>query len=266
MNSSIKKPKTCFVICPIGSPDSETRRRSDDLLDFIIQPVLKDLNVEVKRADLIGAPGDITVQIITELNKSDLIIADLTDKNANVFYELAICHALKKPVIHFIKKGDDVPFDLQQNRVVLYDTTNPRMLEPAQQELKKEMENLINGEHPVTNPVTLAALSINVGNQNDETGNLLLAILNRIENIGAQVTSLRNEINSRMHYPSSEISILAEHNRARKEFLSKRLNDLVSEYKSLKLTGNKDPEIIKETAALNESIKYVKNMLDELDS
>ena len=266
MNSSIKKPKTCFVICPIGSPDSETRRRSDDLLDFIIQPVLKDLNVEVKRADLIGAPGDITVQIITELNKSDLIIADLTDKNPNVFYELAICHALKKPVIHFIKKGDGVPFDLQQNRVVSYDTTDLRMLDPTKQELKKEMENLINGEHPVTNPVTLAALSINVGNQNDETGNLLVAILSRIENIGAQVINLRKEISSTMHYPSSETSILAEQNRARKEFLSNKLDNLFFQYKSLKLTGNKDPETNRIRAKLEEEINDLRARLDELDS
>jgi hypothetical protein len=49
----------------------------------------------------------------------------LTDKNANVFYELGLAHAIGKPVILISEKIDDVPFDLRNYRVITYDKNNP---------------------------------------------------------------------------------------------------------------------------------------------
>lgn len=199
----VDKTKKCFVICPIGQLDSETRKRSDDLLDFIIAPVVNELGYKAMRADKLGLPGDITVQIITELNSSDLIIADLTEKNANVFYELAISHALRKPVVHMIKQGESIPFDLQQNRVVEYDTGNYRMMDPSKEELKTQISNLLSNKESITNPFTLASLSINVTGKKDETGNLMIAILNRVESLGSELSNLRELVNSRLGHSRS---------------------------------------------------------------
>lgn len=88
--------KTCFVIAPIGEPGSETRRRSDQILNHVIKPVAKQAGYAAVRADEEGEPGLITHQVIQHLLDDPLVIADLTGRNPNVFYELAIRHAINK--------------------------------------------------------------------------------------------------------------------------------------------------------------------------
>ena len=92
--------KRCFVIAPIGEASTPTRERSDKILKHIIKPVVQAAGYIVKRADEIDHPGMITSQIIAHIINDDLVIADLTDQNPNVFYELAIRHAIHKPFIH----------------------------------------------------------------------------------------------------------------------------------------------------------------------
>lgn len=101
------KQKACFVVCPIGADGSETRMRADLLSDFVIEPVLaaSPFSMVVSRADKLGQPGFITNQIIKELETADLVVADLSDGNPNVFYEVAIRHVTRRPFIHLITKG-----------------------------------------------------------------------------------------------------------------------------------------------------------------
>jgi len=91
-----EKPKTCLVLAPIGSDGSDIRRRSDDVLKFIIKPVTVDCGYKAIRADEISEPGIITHQIIQHILEDDLVIADLTDGNPNVFYELALRVVIQK--------------------------------------------------------------------------------------------------------------------------------------------------------------------------
>ena len=71
------------------------------------------------RADEVGKPGEISTQIIDRLRESDVVIADLTDRNPNVFYELALRHFASKPVIQF--RGDEPPpFDVKGLRAIPY--------------------------------------------------------------------------------------------------------------------------------------------------
>ena len=112
---------SCFVICPIGEADSEERKRSDDLLEHIITPVMEEFSYQVIRADKLPNPGKITEQIIEQLMTADLVIADLTGNNANVFYELGVRHTTDKPVIQLIQKGGTVPFDVKVIRTLEYD-------------------------------------------------------------------------------------------------------------------------------------------------
>jgi hypothetical protein len=53
--------------------------------------------------------------------RAHIVVADLTRKNANVFYEAGICHAVDKPVLLLAQSMDDVPFDLRHRRVLLYE-------------------------------------------------------------------------------------------------------------------------------------------------
>lgn len=128
----------CFLICPIGSKGSEIRSRSDKVLKFIISPVAKKLGFDVVRADKIPLPGIITDQIIKHLLDDELVIADLTDSNPNVFYELAIRHAARKPVVHIIQENERIPFDTAAMRTVEYSFDVGRIAH-----VKKELENQV---------------------------------------------------------------------------------------------------------------------------
>jgi len=112
------KKKICFVIAPIGDDDSEIRKRSDQILKHVIEPSTVECGYEAIRADKIEKPGVITSQVIQHIIEDPLVIADLTGHNANVFYELAIRHALRKPFIQLIQKGEKIPFDVSGTRTI----------------------------------------------------------------------------------------------------------------------------------------------------
>ncbi|OZF32173.1 hypothetical protein CH294_20775 [Rhodococcus sp. 14-2483-1-1] len=98
--------KTCFIVCPIGDNNSEIRKRSNQVKTHIIDVALEPLGYETIRADVIDKSGNITTQIVNQLIEADLVIADLTGHNPNVFYELAIRHAFAKPFIHLMQDGE----------------------------------------------------------------------------------------------------------------------------------------------------------------
>ena len=120
----------CFIISPIGDEDSIERRHSDLVLGSLIEPALGELNLATVRADQISKPGLITGQVIDHLVRAKLVIADLSFGNPNVFYELALRHATRLPVVQVIRKGDKLPFDVGQYRTVELDMTDIYTLVP----------------------------------------------------------------------------------------------------------------------------------------
>ena len=63
-------------------------------------------------------------QIWEQIRKAKVLLADLTGKNPNVFYELALRHATGKPTIHLIRGADRIPFDIDQFRTIKIDTSD----------------------------------------------------------------------------------------------------------------------------------------------
>lgn len=120
----------CFFISPIGSDQSEQRKHADLVLGSLVEPALADLGLRVVRADKIAQPGLITAQVMEHCVKARLVIADLSFSNPNVFYELALRHACRKPVVQLIRTEDRLPFDVGQYRTVLIDMTNIYTLVP----------------------------------------------------------------------------------------------------------------------------------------
>src|SRR5215472_15936322 len=93
--------KRCFVIGPIGERDSKVRTHADDLIQYIIAPVIENCGYgPPERSDMMPEPGRITTQIVRELKEADLVIADLSFDNPNVYYELSLRHALGLRLIH----------------------------------------------------------------------------------------------------------------------------------------------------------------------
>ena len=112
--------KSCFIILPIGEEGSDIRLRSDQVFRHIITPVVEEFDYKAVRADHMDQPGIISNQVITRLLEDDLVIADLTDRNPNVYDELAIRHALGKPVIQSIDSTEVIPFDVSMMRTIKF--------------------------------------------------------------------------------------------------------------------------------------------------
>jgi hypothetical protein len=114
--------KSCFFISRIGDPGSDEREHSNKLLEYIVGPVVQELGYDSpKRADQLTDPGTITIQVYRHLWESDLVVADLTGSNPNVFYELAVRHLSKRPFVHMVLRGEALPFDLAPERAVKFD-------------------------------------------------------------------------------------------------------------------------------------------------
>jgi CheY-like chemotaxis protein len=103
---------------PIGMDGTPERKRANQMLTHIFKPALEPLGYKIIRADEIPEPGSITIQVIEQILNSDLVVADLTGNNPNVFYELGIRHFARKPVIHVIDVAQKIPFDLADLRTI----------------------------------------------------------------------------------------------------------------------------------------------------
>lgn len=119
MNGKSEKPE-CFVICPFGEEDTKERKRSDELFNGYIKPVATSEGYSTFRSiDREGTtPGLVTAAVIEILHKADLVVADLTGSNANVYYELALRHATAKPVIMLAENPDELKFDVRGFNVI----------------------------------------------------------------------------------------------------------------------------------------------------
>lgn len=109
---------SCFVMMPFGHwPDIYYKE--------IYVPAINDAGFEPIRGDELFTTGSVVEQIWEQIEKSKVLLADLTDKNANVFYELGLAHAARKPVVFTAGNINDVPFDLRHLRVITYDIRQP---------------------------------------------------------------------------------------------------------------------------------------------
>lgn len=88
------KPNMCFCILPFNKERIE-------IFDEVIKPDLrKDCNINaIKSGDMFNANSDMIEDIWIKINEAAFIVADISDKNPNVFYELGICHTLGKKII-----------------------------------------------------------------------------------------------------------------------------------------------------------------------
>ncbi|UFW79572.1 hypothetical protein [Rhizobium sp. SU303] len=151
----VKQP-VCFVVSPIGENGSPERIHADWLLEGIIRPVFAAHYSDYKiiRADKMPAPGLIDIQIIEQLLDAELVIADITTLNPNVFYEIGVRHVVNKAIIHMCRVGDPIPFDIKLFRHITFSVATPQALEAAKVALKESLEATFADDFKVDNPVT----------------------------------------------------------------------------------------------------------------
>ena len=148
--------KLCFVISPIGDPDSETRKRSDQILKHVVRPAATSCGYKAVRADEIDKPGMITSQVIQHVVNDALVVADLTERNPNVFYELAIRHALRKPLVQIIRKGESIPFDVAGTRTIYVDHKDLASVEAAKNDIVEQIKALEKDSSDIETPISVS--------------------------------------------------------------------------------------------------------------
>ena len=179
--------KTCFVVSPIGETDSEIRSNADKLFKYIISPVCESCGFEPVRVDQINDSDSITQTIIDKLLSSELVIADISGHNTNVFFEMGYRKCTDKPIIHLKKKGETIPFDVNTVRTFEYDLTDLDNVE----ETKKRLEQTI-GTFSFENKT-------NALGQDKENNKQLFfqSILTMLYQIQDSITELKEQINKK---------------------------------------------------------------------
>ncbi len=184
--------KTCFIIAPIGEPESDIRKRSDQILNFVITPAVKECGYKAIRADQISEPGMITSQVIQHVVDDPLVIADLTEQNPNVFYELAIRHAFRKPFIQLIAKGENIPFDVAGTRTIHVDHRDLESVEQTKKEIIAQIEFIESNSTELATPLSVS-LDLQLLKQSSNPEQRTLAdILSSIGELKSSVHELQN--------------------------------------------------------------------------
>lgn len=122
----------------------EYSKQYNDLYLEVIKPVCKSNNIEPIRADESKKTGLILSDIIKRIYEAKFIIAEITPKNPNVFFEIGFAIAIGKPVIFIADKNneDGLPFDVSGFRVLFYENTISGK-SSIEEELKKHIQSIL---------------------------------------------------------------------------------------------------------------------------
>lgn len=93
----------------------------DSLYSQAIKPVCERVGVEVHRADDVAGPGAIVADIARLISEANIVIAEITPDNANVFFEVGLACAIGKPTILLARRDRQLPFDVSPFRAILYE-------------------------------------------------------------------------------------------------------------------------------------------------
>ena len=146
--------RTCFVIMPFLTTDTCTEEQWTEIFEDVFKPSIEGagLDYECRRSE--ATRGNLIAGIVRDLNDAYVVIADFTDRNANVFYELGVRHSLSNRTIILAQSRDHIPFDLRAyaSHVYGWETVEERQeLAAKLQELLLEIDN--NPDRP-DNPVS----------------------------------------------------------------------------------------------------------------
>lgn len=195
--------KKCFVLSPIGDEGSSERTNADKALKHLVKKAISD-QYEVLRADDDKNPGAITPRIVASILDADLIIADLTGQNANVFYELAIAHGYAKPTVHIQRVGERPAFDVKDMRIVRYDLTDPDSLEQAQKLLREYANFADTRPEQVETPLSAATRFVAVQTSNDPVAQSNVQVIDAINALDADVRRALSRLRRSSVQPSAE--------------------------------------------------------------
>jgi len=157
----MQKKKQCFIIMPFSETTTCTEEQWTDIYENIHKSAINGsmFGYKSKRSEI--RTGAFIKDILMQLNHADVVLADLTDMNPNVFYELGVRHTLRNRTILVSQTMDDVPSDLKQYGVITYKTT-PSGVNKYKKEIKKFLKHIRNNPDRPDNPVSDYLISENI--------------------------------------------------------------------------------------------------------
>jgi hypothetical protein len=143
--------KFVFVLMPFAD-------QFRDVYEVGIKPACQDAGAYCERVDEQIFHESILEQVYNQISKADLIVADMTGRNPNVFYEVGYAHALNKKTILLTSSSNDIPFDLQHYPHIIYESS----ITDLKKELERRVSWYLNQESTdVHNPVSYLSFFIN---------------------------------------------------------------------------------------------------------
>lgn len=112
MESTNPKPFV-FVLMPFSE-------QFTDVYEVGIKAACREAGAYCERLDEQIFVENMLERVYNQIAKADIIVADMTGKNPNVFYEVGYAHALNKRVILLTQNADDIPFDLKHYPHIVY--------------------------------------------------------------------------------------------------------------------------------------------------
>jgi hypothetical protein len=113
--------KKCFVIMPFSETETCSEEEWETRYEYLFKKTIEEAGYECECSSPVKG-GSIIKNIIQQLYIADIVLADLTNLNANVFYELGVRHALRKRTIMIAQENQKLPFDISGYGVIFYST------------------------------------------------------------------------------------------------------------------------------------------------
>ncbi|MFF8805626.1 hypothetical protein [Streptomyces omiyaensis] len=172
-----ERPRTCFVIGPIGdayaahgTPERESYEHHLGIFEQVIAPACAKYEIDAVRADGIAHAGDINEQICRHVVESDLVIADVSGGNPNVMYELGLRHITGKPTVHIGEAGQ-LPFDIASIRTIRYQRARSH-LAGARREIETALEAGLRDGFEILTPARVVRALHPVGEPSSSVGSM----------------------------------------------------------------------------------------------
>lgn len=176
-----------FFITRIGEADSPERKRADAILKHVVRPAAKNHHLEALRADEDATPGQVTPQIIKTLLDATVVVADLTGRNPNVYYELAIAHSFQKPVVIMVDHPSNLAFDTKDERAIPIGDDGTKLgadeAEATRDALDRSLAKVLADGYVVRNLLTEGANARNVDELAESGDNPLAEEVSRLSGL-----------------------------------------------------------------------------------
>lgn len=166
-----------FVIMPFKDNFRE-------VYDNVIKDVCNELGLDAKLGDDFFSNRQIINEIWSAINNCNLVIADCSERNPNVFYELGIAHTLNKTTITITQNPNDIPFDISGVRYIEYTDSIVGSKELSNQ-LREAIQKTLNLQNPVYHTLLKTALARKLRSKDNNRFKILFS---------DEITTLKEEV------------------------------------------------------------------------